>query len=387
MPAALAVLLAFGLLTLWIPGRWPLSLFEAGAFALALPYALRIARASTPLRPGFPALPLAAAVLWAPLQLALGSSAYPHATFEALLFWASALALYLTARQLFEASSRRRRLLRLLVWFAFALSVLGSLQYFSSGGKVFWLFAMPHALPVATFPYKNDYAAFVELLLPVGLFEALADRRRALLFTVVAGSLYASVILSASRAGAVLLTFEILLILLLSLLRRDLPGATLRRVLCRAAVFAAIFTAMVGWQVLLGRFFQPDPYVGRRELLLSSIAMVRDRPLLGHGLGAWPDAYPAYALFDSGAYANHAHNDWAEWAAEGGLPFLALMLALALWTLRPALRSLWGLGVPVFFTHCWVDYPTRRLPLAAVLFVLIAALAASRHAQPHQQTN
>jgi O-antigen ligase len=383
MPLALAALLLFGLLTLWVPSRWPLSLFEAGAFALALPYALRIASAANPVRAGFPAFVLAAAAAWAALQLALRSSAYPHATFEALLYWAAALALYFTARQLFEAPSLRRRFLRLLVWFAFALSVLASLQYFSSQGKVFWLFPMPHATPLATFPYKNDYAAFLELLLPIALFEALADRRRALLFTVMAGSLYASVILSASRAGAVLLTLEILLVLLLSLLRRDLPGSTVRWVLSRAAVFAVIFTAIVGGQVLLGRFLQPDPYVGRRELLLSSIAMLRDRPWLGHGLGAWPDAYPAYALFDSGAYANHAHNDWAEWAAEGGLPFLLLMLALALWTLRPAFRSLWGLGVPVFFTHCWVDYPTRRLPLAAVLVVLIAALAASRHAQAH----
>jgi O-antigen ligase len=335
--------------------------------------------------PGFPALPLTAAVLWAALQLALRSTVYPYATFEALLYWAAALALYLTARQLLDSPPLRRRFLRLLVWFAFALSVLASLQYFSSQGKVLWLFPVPHGLPLATFQYKNDYAAFLELFLPIALFEALADRRRALLFTVVAGSLYASVILSASRAGAVLLTLEILLVLLLSLLRRDLPGSTVRWVLSRAAVFAAIFTAVVGWRILLGRFLEPDPYVGRRELLFSSVAMLRDRPILGHGLGAWPDAYPAYARFDTGAYANHAHNDWAEWAAEGGLPFLLLILSLALWTLRPAFRSLWGLGVPVFFLHCWVDYPTRRLPIAAVLFVLIAALAASRHAraQPH----
>ena len=396
----LALLLFFGLLTLWVPARWPLSLFQAGVFALALPYALRIARWSAPIlasapppslrrigaplvqaAPGFPALPLAAAALWAAFQLATRSTVYRHATFEALLYWATALVVYLLARQLFDDPRLRHRFLRLLVYFAFAVSVLASLQYFSSEGKVLWLFPMPYAPPLATFQYRNDYSAFLELLLPIALFEALADRRRALLFTAMAGAMYASVIAGASRAGSVLLTLEILLVLLVALARRDLPGHTVRSVLSRAAVFAAIFTAVVGWQILWGRFFVPDPYVGRRELLLSSIAMLRDRPLTGHGLGAWPEAYPAYALFDIGAFANHAHNDWAEWAAEGGLPFLLMILALALWTVRPALRSLWGLGVPVFFLHCWVDYPTRRLPIAAVLFVLIAALA-SRSSPP-----
>jgi O-antigen ligase len=375
LPAAFAALLFFGLLTLWVPARWPLSLFQAGMFALALPFAARLIRSDQRLLTGFPAIPLAATVLWPLLQLATRSTLYRYVTWEALLYWATALVVYLLARQFLDPPLRRHRFLRVLLYFAFALSILAAIQLFSSQGKVFWIFPMPYAPPMATFQYRNDYSAFIELLLPVALFEALANRRRALLFTAVAGSLYASVIAGASRAGSVLVTSEILLVLLLALFRRDLPGHTVRSALAQAAVFAAIFTAVVGWQIVWGRFFVPDPYIGRRELLLSSIAMVRDRPLLGHGLGAWPDAYPAYALFDTGHFANHAHNDWAEWAAEGGLPFLLLVLSLALWTLRPALRSIWGLGVPVFFLHCWVDYPTRRLPIAAVLFTLIAALA------------
>jgi hypothetical protein len=29
-----------------------------------------------------------------------------------------------------------------------------------------------------------------------------------------------------------------------------------------------------------------------------------------------------YARFDVGKTVNHAHNDWAEWAVDGGIPFL-----------------------------------------------------------------
>ena len=70
--------------------------------------------------------------------------------------------------------------------------------------------------------------------------------------------------------------------------------------------------------------------------------MVRDRPLAGFGLGTWSDAYPAYAHFDDGNFVNQAHNDWVQWAAEGGVPFFLIMLAIAALTVRPAIRSLWG---------------------------------------------
>jgi hypothetical protein len=75
---------------------------------------------------------------------------------------------------------------------------------------------------------------------------------------------------------------------------------------------------------------------------------------------------------------NQAHNDWAQWAAEGGLPFLALLLAVAAWSLRPALRSLWGVGIVSVFVHALVDYPMQQRPaLAAYFFALLGVLAAS----------
>jgi hypothetical protein len=86
--------------------------------------------------------------------------------------------------------------------------------------------------------------------------------------------------------------------------------------------------------------------------------------------------YPAYARLDNGLVANHAHNDWAEWAAEGGLPFLALLGLIAIWSVRPAADSLWGLGIPAVFAHSLVDYPLREPALAAMLFAMLGALAA-----------
>jgi O-antigen ligase len=106
--------------------------------------------------------------------------------------------------------------------------------------------------------------------------------------------------------------------------------------------------------------------------------MIRDRPALGFGLGTWSTAYPAYALRDNGLLANQAHNDWAQWAVEGGLPFLLLILAIAGRSVRPAFRSLWGIGVLAVFVHSLVDYPLQRPALAGFFFVFLAVVESAR---------
>jgi len=141
-------------------------------------------------------------------------------------------------------------------------------------------------------------------------------------------------------------------------------------------VLSVALAAVVGLQVTIEKFSEPEPYRVRAELLRSSLAMAAERPLAGFGLGTWPIVYPAYARFDNGFTANHAHNDWAEWAAEGGVPFVALMGLLALWSVRPALDSLWGIGVLAVFLHSLVDYPLREPAVAAVFFAMMGALAA-----------
>jgi hypothetical protein len=49
----------------------------------------------------------------------------------------------------------------------------------------------------------------------------------------------------------------------------------------------------------------------------------------------------------SGSFVNQAHNNWAQWASEGGIPFLALMLAIG--------AMLIGLGPLAVFVHAWID--------------------------------
>ncbi len=363
----LAALLFTAILTCWIPERWPVALLQCGVFALAI---VRIAR---PSRCVFraPLIPLAGAAAWGIAQIALHRTVYAHDTWEAVLLWTANLALCFVAMQ-----APAESLLRPMLWFGFLLSLVSTLQWFTGEGNVFWIFPV-HSIgtPMGPFLSRNQYAAFIELVLPLALV------RRTLASSAMAAAMYASVIASASRAGAALVTAEVLLILALQFRRGLVRGRTLALVLA----LVAVATAVVGAGVLWNRWTEPQGYAIRWELLRSSLDMARERPAMGFGLGTWATAYPAYAYYDNGTFANQAHDDWVQWAAEGGLPFFLLMLLLALWSLRPALRSLWGLGILAVFLHALVDYPFQKPALAAFFFTLAGLLAAAPEAsrKPH----
>ncbi len=376
--AALALLLVWGTLTLWVRQRWALSLLQAGVFLAGVLWAAAWGAGRTRFRGSLLLVPLAGAALWGLLQLSLGTTVYRFDTWNAVLHWTAALVLVFLSIQAFAAHGLGERFLRLSLYFAFALSVLATTQYFTSGGRIFWLFPSGYPDALGPFIYRNNYAAFIELFLPLAVLEAVRNRRNALMCAWMAGVMYASVIACGSRAGSVLATLEVLAVLPLAAQRGLVSFRGAGASFLKIAALAAVLVAVVGWRGLAERFEQSDPYVHRREMLQSSLSMVRERPWMGFGLGTFQEAYPAHALFDIGLAVNHAHNDWAEWAAEGGLPFLLMAASVAAWAARPAVESIWGVGLLSVFLHALVDYPMQRLGLAAWVFVLLGLLAARR---------
>jgi O-antigen ligase len=371
----LAALVAAAILTAWIPSRLAVSLFQTGVFALAASFAIRQVVRPVPIRVTFPLLTLFAAVIWCLAQLATGQTVYRWETWNATLVWTTNLLIFFLASQ----SATPRQLLRMTLYFGFGLAILATVQTFTAGGKVFWLFPSGYSeLVLGPFVYHNYYAVFIELIFPLAVTGAVLDRRHPWFYALMTGTLFASVVAAASRAGIVLLTVEILAILLLAFSRKLVAPRTFTLTLAALGISASLFSIVVGPEYLLTRLRDKDPFAGRREMNLSSLDMIRDRPLTGFGLGTWPTVYPKYAYYDDGLFANQAHNDWAQWAAEGGIPFVLLMVATAIWSVRPGLESLWGMGILAVFAHCAVDFPIQKPALAAFFFFILGLLAASR---------
>lgn len=383
----LFLLLAFGTLTIWMPARWPLSVVESGAALLAALLAIRAALAGRRLETGFVLVPAGVAAAFGLVSLASGLTVCRHDTTSATLYWAAALAILFAGLQLFSDPALRGRFLIAFWWFAVALAAWAVLSRHTAEGKFLWLAPTPYPELLGPFQNRNNLAALLELALPLGLWRAIRSRRNRWRCAALSALLAGAIVAAGSRAGTVIALLEITTVFLIARSRKLLPGRQLAIVAGATTGLLAITVAVAGWELLWLRLSTGDLLLYRREILQSTLAMIADRPWTGFGLGAYQTVYPSYALFDVGQVVNHAHNDWLEWAAEGGVPFALVLFSLCVWAARPAVRSVWGLGILAVFAHALVDYPMQRLGVAAWVFALLAALAARELNRPATPAN
>jgi hypothetical protein len=379
-PLPLAALLIFASATVFVREAWAAQAFQAGVFLLlaAATLAAPAHACAAPRRLG--TFLVWCIPLWGLLQILFRVTSSTADTREAILRWGALAAVFFLARMVGRDRLGRHAFLGVFAGFATALGTLCLTQVFTSHGRVLWFFETGYADYVyGTFPYYNNYAQFVEMAIPVLLWRALSDPQRAWGYTVAVGALYASVIGSTSRAGTVLCTLELLVVPAMAVVRlrgseNGISSRTATRVLAAVPLLALVFTLVVGWEQVWSRFLQDDPFQGRREYLQSAVRMAADRPVAGFGLGTFTAVYQRYAVRDFPCYANHAHNDWAEMASEGGLVFLALVAIPLLAAVPMAVRHPWGMGLIAVMLHACVDYPFPRAAVSGWLFAIAGLL-------------
>jgi O-antigen ligase len=362
----LAALLCYASATVFIRDAWAVQSFHIGVFAL---FAAALIRSTG--RICNTTLLLLLLPLWGIFQLAFRLTSSFADTREAILHWTTLAAIFFIARQIGNLRPARITFLTVFLVFAVALAVLCVLQLFTSQGKVLWTYPTGYSDVFGTFPSYNNYAQFVELALPVALGFVLRSERSAWGYAFAGGVLYASVIGSTSRTGAVLCTAELVVFAIIGLKSRG-------RVILLALVPAAamVFTAVVGWERVWERFQQQDPLIVRREFFQAAANMVRHRPIAGYGLGSFPVVADAFAVKDFEVRANHVHNDWLEFAADGGVGFALLILLIFVWRVPAMFRHPWALGILAVMFHACVDYPFPRPAVSGWLFALLGLLPA-----------
>jgi len=377
----LAVLLA-AVVVAWSPRYWAVTLLHAGVFGLGVAWLWRNVASPQPVAWNGLFLPMFVAGLWGLLQLAAGTTVYRFQTTRALLYWSANAVVMFLAAQFLRPGHLRRTFLSGLACFTGGIAVIGILQYFTSPYRIYWTFAIPqHVRAIGPFVYRNQFAAMVELVLPIALYRLMEKRSPRHTpgwgFAVLSAVLFAVVVATASRAGTLLVAAEMVFIFLLGWRKRMVSGRSLAMILGQVLAMALVFTLVVGFQDVWSRFHQANPYALRGKLTASTLQMIRERPFMGSGLGTWQTVYPEFAVFDNSLFANEAHNDWAQWTAEGGVVFGLSLAVLAIGAARLAWRNLWGLGVVFVLLHSFIDYPMREPVIGAVLFVLIGAMIAT----------
>jgi O-antigen ligase len=344
----LAVLL-FSVFTDWVQAGWPRAVFRASACLLGAAY-LVIAARNDSLRAAWGLVPIVLLAAWGLLQLGLDSTVWRQGTWLTTLHWIAYLALYFAALQAVALRSN----LRLFAWFGGVFGFFAIILYL--------LWPWPGERMMGTFLNQNHYAALMELLFPVALWRLLRDGNRSI-FVLCAVMMLLSVSVCGSRAGIVLLLAEVVYL--------GLRAAPKPRLVLAGAIVIAAIAAGAMWNRFEG-LSTNAPYDSRKATARASIRMIRERPLLGFGLGTWPNVYPAYAESDTGFRLIHADNDWLEWAAEGGVPFAVIVLGLGAVAVRAAWKEPWSAGCVAVMLHSLVEFPLQKQALWACLLVLLA---------------
>ena len=364
-------------LTVFVRESWPLYLFCIAVFVTLAVLACKRQLDRVSLLPLLiPAFGL--------LQLALSTTAYAPATRVAALRWFALAGVWMIARARLSGDRQSRdRFLDQFVVFATITAILCLTQMHSSQGKVLWIFSTGYDdIVYGFFPSRNNYGQFVELALAVALYRAMTDRARGLWFGLAGALLYASAIASTSRGAAVLTTVELLLVPAVTLWSSRKTQALHAGYLYSGVIALAIaWTAISGWDTTWNRFREPDAYSGRREFTQAALQMAAGRPLIGQGLGTFPVVYPKYARVDTPELVNYAHDDWAEFAADGGFSFALFVFGLFAIALPRMLRHPWSLGLAFVMVHAFFDFPFPRVAISGWMFALLGSIPTTAKAR------
>ncbi len=310
------------------------------------------------------------ALSWLPLVIvSLSWSAAPGETLTALARLVVILALFLTLRGIVKAG-----------WFP-AILVAASMASASIVG-------VSLTVPNSFGGYANEnFATAVLLALQAPMWIALLRGTRRDRLVAVAGLVISLAYLFLANASL----FEFFI----------LPGVALllvaRFVLRGRAVPIALLAVLVVGVVMAGFFLtdlRSDGLRFRASIWINTLAMWRDAPLFGHGLGSFVSVYPGYqeahiAWFGLGAFpvdarlnliTIDAHNDWLQVLAETGLlgaglvlVFLGLCIGRYLRLAdKTALDDTALLTIAIIGAIAAIEFPLTK---PATLFLFAASLA------------
>ncbi len=364
----------YSVLAAWAPRLWAVTVPQIALFAAVIYFCTRHFSRGTPLRFSPFLIAPAAMVILGTAQLLTHRAAYALRTENAALDWAGYLAFGWLAAQLPSSSLTRNRILVGWACFAGAVATIAILTALTSPFQIFWLVPVRFEQAFGPYVYRNHLAGFIELSLPAAIYLAIREKERRAVFLAIAAVLVSACVVAASRTGLILAGVEVFTMLALAAHKQWLTAkqSIAFSFLLICSVLAGI--AVAGFSPVQTRFAEEHPYSVRYEILQSTLDMARAKPLTGWGLGNFRTVYPSFGRIDPGVLVNEAHNDWAQWAAEGGLAAVLVMLVFAFWAARAGVRTGWALGVPVVFCHALVDYPFEE-PSLVMLVMLLSALA------------
>ena len=392
-------LLLFGPLAFGAVEPWSIFILEAGAALLLGLWIVRQTLTGELSVTGSPLFaPMLVFALCIGLQLATGRTAYRYETFSAGLLYCAYGILGFLVVQVLRRTMQVQALTVTFSAYGFLLASFALLQGLSSTSKLYWL-RTPRMGGWIYGPYvnHNHYAGLMEMLVPIPLVFSLtrgAQGPRKIMAGIAAALMAGTIFLSGSRGGMLAFVVQIGVLAVVVVWRQKS-----RKLISALATFLVIGVGLVLWlggSELAQRLatIHADTRTElsggtRLDIDRDALRMFAHKPVLGWGLGTFPDVYPQFRSFHTNFFINQAHNDYLQLLVEmGGLGF-AIMLWFLWAVYRNAIRKLknWAedtngavalaalLGVTGILVHSFVDF-NLQIPANAALFYVLCAVAA-----------
>jgi O-antigen ligase len=363
-------LLMFGPLAFGGVEPWAVFTIEAGAALLLLAWTLAAAVSPMGLNVRFSPLinPMLLFLAVGMLQLILGRSAYAYNTnMELRLIIAYGVIAFLTVQAL-QRSDDFRKFGWVMAGFGFAVAVFAVAQDFAGNGKIYWLRTQHEAVIYGPYVNHSHFAGLMEMLAPFAAVLAgnrmLHGGKRALM-VFAAAFMVGTLFMSRSLGGAVAISCQVIVFILLA--RREHRSARLERRRVLGIVAVAVLT--LGFLAWLDQGRSLDRILGFRHpkysasttsriaIAKDSLKMFTGRPVLGWGLGTFSLVYPKYQSYYSIFLINHAHNDYLEALTETGLVGLGAVIWFVVSLYRSSFQKLGD----------WSKQPRAGVRLAALV--------------------
>jgi O-antigen ligase len=400
----ICLLLGFGPLAFGIVQPWSVCVLEVTVALLVMVWAAReTANGAFCIIPNPLYLPMALFASVVLLQIVLHRSAYWYATWSAGMLWASYAGLFFLISQVFCKQPWASVFGYFCVVYGFLLSMFAIVQQFTSNGKIYWVVANRYGGWIYG-PYVNHahYAGLMEMLVPFPVIFAIVSKagrtsRAFFLFIAVVAS--STIFLSQSLGGMIAVSVElgVLSLVLFRNRRSTYREILLLGILCIALIAWLVWLRPPGLVERFARLLNPITdagATGRVAIVKDSFRMLRERPILGWGLGTFPTVYPTFRSFYTNFWVNEAHNDFIQTLVETGIvgfafacAFLALLCRAGIQNLRhwrndtrSSLAFAAFLGCIGLMVHGFVDF-NLQIPANAAFFFALSALVTSRSNQ------
>jgi O-antigen ligase len=344
--------------------------------------------------------PMGAFFALALLQWLAGTTAYRYATYSHMLLYAAYGMLAFVVTQSLRRYTHFEMMAKLFTAYGAVMAAFAVLQGMAPNGKLFWSWSLEQGGAMyGSYVNHNHYAGLMEMLTPFPLVLAVTQftsGNRKIAVAGIAALMAASIFLSGSRGGMTAFVAQMIVLSVL-MFRRSKGGWKQPLLLGAFLALVIVFLVWMGGNELTRRLV--SIHSEAREELSGGLRLSIDRdclrmlvrrPVLGWGLGTFPDVYPEFRSFYTTFFVNHAHNDYLELAVDTGLAGFAIAVWFLVVTFRQAAGKLnnWTetatgamtvaslLGCVGILVHSFLDF-NLQIPANAALFYVLCAVAAS----------